>query len=323
MDWRAFVQNYFDGVHMSWLDGDYQRLLPYYSAPEQGTESEWERLKREHRQLTDRGGTTYSIRGRVIPLCWMETEQAMDILLSWQGKRRYGIGTHELIEASRRMLRIRLSKGTDQWKIDSHQEWEGDMKNQFDAEQEAEDVSSSMVEDVVSEPLLVVHGAGGYNPKNAVAYAERYWNSPNPAYPHFTDDCTNFISQCLYAGGIPMLFSKEKGKGWWIRTGKGSEWSYSWAVAHALYLVLKSGAAPMRAVTKTSPDQLVPGDIICYDFDGDGRFQHNTIVVAKDANDMPLVNAHTTDSSMRYWAYEDSTAYTPNMRYAFFHIRGV
>lgn len=79
----------------------------------------------------------------------------------------------------------------------------------------------------------------------------------------------------------------------------------------------------MRAVVKSSPEQLVPGDIICYDFDGNGRFQHNTIVVAKDPNNMPLVNAHTTDSSMRYWAYEDSTAYTPQIRYAFFHIRGM
>ncbi|WP_301171467.1 amidase domain-containing protein [Brevibacillus nitrificans] len=325
MDWRQFIQSYFDSVQKAWLDGEYQRLLPYYSNQGQGTKNEWERMRREHVQLVGRGGKTKSIQGRLVPLCWMETEQSMDILLSWSGKRHYGMGEHSLSEASRFVHRIRLQKEAASWRIDSHTEWDGDAKVPFDAsqgEQEAEG-ASSMVEDAVSQPLLVVHGAGGYNPWNAVAYAERYWNSPNPAYPHFTDDCTNFISQCLYAGGIPMLFSKEKGRGWWIRTGKGGEWSYSWSVAHALYLMLKSGAAPMRAVTKSSPDQLEPGDIICYDFDGDGRFQHNTIVVAKDANNMPLVNAHTTDSSMRYWAYEDSTAYTPNMRYAFFHIRGV
>lgn len=323
MDWREFVQNYFNAVHESWLDGDVQRLLPYYSEPTHGAESEWERLKRGHRQLTERGGVVLSSWGRVVPLCWMETEQELDILLSCDVARHYGIGVHELTEASRCIHRLRLKKGGDAWKIVSHLEWEGDRKALFDAEQDAEEALASMVENAISQPMLVVHGAGGYNAGNAVAYAERYWNSPNPAYPHFTDDCTNFISQCLHAGGIPMLFSKEKGKGWWIRTGKGSEWSYSWSVAHALYLILKSGASPMRAVTKTSPDQLVPGDIICYDFNGDGRFQHNTIVVAKDAYNMPLVNAHTTDSSMRYWAYEDSTAYTPNIRYAFFHIRGV
>ncbi|EPR28081.1 putative cytosolic protein [Geobacillus sp. WSUCF1] len=67
-------------------------------------------------------------------------------------------------------------------------------------------------------------------------------------------------------------------------------------------------------------EQLMAGDVICYDFQGDGRFDHSTIVVAKDQNGMPLVNAHTTNSRMRYWSYEDSSAYTPNIRYKFFHI---
>ena len=35
---------------------------------------------------------------------------------------------------------------------------------------------------------------------------------------------------------------------------------------------------------------------------------------------MPLVNAHTYNSRMRYWAYEDSSAYTPNIKYKFFTI---
>ena len=69
-----------------------------------------------------------------------------------------------------------------------------------------------------------------------------------------------------------------------------------------------------------SPEDLMIGDVICYDFDGDGRFQHTTIVVAKDENNMPLVNAQTANSRMRYWAYEDSTAWTPNIKYKFFHI---
>ena len=44
------------------------------------------------------------------------------------------------------------------------------------------------------------------------------------------------------------------------------------------------------------------------------------IVVAKDGHAMPLVNANTYNSRMRYWAYEDSTAYTPKIKYDFFHI---
>jgi len=323
MSWRGFVQSYFDAVHQSWMDGEYQRLLPFFIDNKQVYAAEWERLNREHRQAMERGAMLRSVTGRVVPMCWMETKSAIEVTLSWYGRRHYGLVQQEYEEASHRLLQLRLSKDSEQWIIIGTREWEGDLKADFSHEQEEPLLTVSAIEDAITQPLLVVHGAGGYNPEKAVSYAERFWNTTNPAYPRFTDDCTNFISQCLHAGGIPMLFSKEKGKGWWMRTGKGGEWSYSWAVAHSLYLLLKSGGAPMRAVTKNSATELIPGDIICYDFDGDGRFQHNTIVVAKDANQMPLVNAHTTDSSMRYWAYEDSTAYTPNIRYAFFHIRGM
>ena len=154
-----------------------------------------------------------------------------------------------------------------------------------------------------------------YNRLRAVQYAETWWNSFNPNYPQFTDDCTNFISQCLYAGGIPMWGKPNRSKGWWIE-GK-STWSYSWTVAHAFMLMLK--AASWTKEVK-DPSQLMLGDIICYDFEGDGRFNHNTIVTGKDEYGNPLVNAHTTNSRMRFWNYEDSTAYTPNIQYRFFHI---
>lgn len=36
----------------------------------------------------------------------------------------------------------------------------------------------------------------------AIAYAEKWWNSRNPSYTDYNDeDCTNFVSQCIYAGG--------------------------------------------------------------------------------------------------------------------------
>lgn len=320
MDWRDRVQTYFAAVHRLGREGQYERLLPFFQ--KQAVNSEWERLRREHRQLIGRGGSVRFVEGEVLPLAWMETEKAIEVKLSWTGKRRYGLAGQEWEEACRRLVRVRLQKGTSPWMIEDIHEWGGDAKFHRD-EQEEPDGPGTFVDNTIAQPLLVVHGAGGYNPQSAVAYAESYWNSTNPVYPRFQDDCTNFISQCLHAGGIPMIFSKAKSKGWWIRTGKQSDWSYSWSVAHSLYLLLKSGGAPMRAVQKSTPEELVPGDIICYDFDGDGRFQHNTIVVAKDFANMPLVNAHTTDSRMRYWAYEDSTAYTPNIRYAFFHIRGM
>ncbi|WP_026692554.1 amidase domain-containing protein [Peribacillus kribbensis] len=155
-----------------------------------------------------------------------------------------------------------------------------------------------------------------YNRLKAVQYAERWWNEFNPAYKKFTDDCTSFISQCLRAGSAPMWGSPNRSKGWWY---SGKSWSYSWAVAHALKNYLQSSSG-LKTRKVNSPEQLKIGDIICYDFEGDGRFNHNTMVTGKDAYGEPLVNAHTTNSRMRYWKYEDSSAYTPNIRYAFFTI---
>ncbi len=156
-----------------------------------------------------------------------------------------------------------------------------------------------------------------YDRIKAVQYAETWWNSYNPRFPKFSVDCTNFVSQCLYAGGMPMVGYPERGKGWWMQN---NNWSYSWTVAHAFRWYLGGAHTGWNAVEVTSPEQLLPGDIICYDFQGDGRFDHSTIVVAKDQKGMPLVNAHTTNSRMRYWSYEDSSAYTPSIQYKFFHI---
>jgi hypothetical protein len=156
-----------------------------------------------------------------------------------------------------------------------------------------------------------------YNRLKAVQYAERWWNDYNPAYKKFEVDCTNYISQCLHAGGAPVRGYPNRGKGWWMQN---NNWSYSWSVANSLRLYLSNSTIGLRAKEVSSPDQLILGDVICYDFEGDGRYNHNTIVTGKDANGMPLVNAHTYNSRMRYWAYEDSSAYTPNIKYRFFTI---
>lgn len=41
-----------------------------------------------------------------------------------------------------------------------------------------------------------------YNRTNAIAYARQWANGRNPAYRSWSSDCTNFVSQCLAAGGI-------------------------------------------------------------------------------------------------------------------------
>ena len=49
-----------------------------------------------------------------------------------------------------------------------------------------------------------------YNRANAVAYAKKWAYGRNPKYYDFSDlggDCTNFASQCIYAGSGVMNYT--------------------------------------------------------------------------------------------------------------------
>jgi hypothetical protein len=164
-----------------------------------------------------------------------------------------------------------------------------------------------------------------YNRQLAVAYADTYWDRSNPKFLTFEVDCTNYASQCLFAGGAPMHYTGKRASGWWYRgrVGGQEQWSYSWSVANSLQLMLTASHSGLQADEVQSPEQLLPGDVIAYDWDGAGRFEHTTVVTRIDPAGMPLVNAHTVSSRHRYWAYHDSPAWTEKTRYRFLHIADV
>ncbi len=75
-----------------------------------------------------------------------------------------------------------------------------------------------------------------FNRELAVNYAKKWALDFNPNYYDFSKlggDCTNYISQCLYAGGIPMRYSVN---GWFYTslnkrapawTGVDEFWSFA------------------------------------------------------------------------------------------------
>jgi hypothetical protein len=162
-----------------------------------------------------------------------------------------------------------------------------------------------------------------YERNLACSYADRWWDSHNPQYEFFAqDDCTNFVSQCLFAGRMPMHYTGKRETGWWYRglSGKQEQWSFSWAVADSLRRYLSTNPISMHAESADQPNKLSIGDVISYDWDGNGHYEHSAIVTEIDANGMPLVNAHTTDSRHRYWDYRDSYAWTEQTKYRFIHM---
>lgn len=73
-----------------------------------------------------------------------------------------------------------------------------------------------------------------YDRTKAVAYAEQWAYSRNPAYYSFNaigGDCTNFISQCIYAGSGVMNYSNTNG--WYYRNV--NDRSPSWTGVEFLY----------------------------------------------------------------------------------------
>ncbi len=53
--------------------------------------------------------------------------------------------------------------------------------------------------------LCLIGLALSYNPNSAVTYAYNWYNSFNPAYNSYDpNDCANFVSQCLKAGGMDL-----------------------------------------------------------------------------------------------------------------------
>ncbi|MFD1776379.1 amidase domain-containing protein [Paenibacillus rhizophilus] len=162
-----------------------------------------------------------------------------------------------------------------------------------------------------------------YRREDAAAYADRWWNENNPEFETFAVDCTNYVSQCLFAGGAPINYTGKRETGWWYKGYVGGQegWSYSWAVSDSLRRYLDGERSwGLRAQIMERPEQLMLGDVIQYDWDGDGRYQHSTVITAFDAGGMPLVNAHTVPSRHRYWDYRDSYAWTDRTAYRFFHI---
>ena len=270
-------------------------------------EDEQDALKRKHRRLKERKYELVKniVDGQIFSERTFEGRTLVDYLVNLQNVISKGKQIHieELVQERRAVLEDGVV--IDDYLI--YKEGENTNKEEY----ELRKTFSSHVRGVRSKPQYT------YDRLAVVRYAERWWNDYNPQFQSFENNCTNYISQCLFAGGASMSVASDRSRGWWY---KNKNWSFSWSVAHALRWYFSGAKEGLQVIEVANPEDLLRGDVICYDFNGDGRWQHTTIVVAKDTDGMPLVNAQSSNSRMRYWAYEDSTAWTTEIKYKFFHI---
>ena len=137
----------------------------------------------------------------------------------------------------------------------------------------------------------------GYDRAAAVAYAHRWAYARNPAYYNYEKiggDCTNFASQCLFAGARVMNYDPVGG---WYYIGANSK-SPSWTGVEFLRNFLVRGVpSPGPAARETTILEMAQGDVIQLLFDGK-TYQHSLLVVQVGPVPAPenvLVATHSDD----------------------------
>lgn len=134
-----------------------------------------------------------------------------------------------------------------------------------------------------------------YNRNNALEYAKKWAKLRNDAYMNFDGmggDCTNFASQCLYAGVNVMNYQKDIG--WYYNSPDDRAAAWSGAEYFVKFMLTNKQEGPFA--DSVSINKLEPGDFISLN---NGYEYYHTLIVTGFSNGIPLVSAHTDDAYMR------------------------
>ena len=153
-----------------------------------------------------------------------------------------------------------------------------------------------------------------YDRAAAAAYAERWALSRNPAYYDFErlgGDCTNYVSQCVYAGSGVMNFTPETG--WYYESLNRRAPAWTGVEEFARFITGNRGSGPFAALVSAA--EMRPGDVIQLG-NGNNEFYHSLLVLSASGGRI-FVSAHTVDA---LWRPLDSYSFHA-ARYL--HISGV
>lgn len=134
-----------------------------------------------------------------------------------------------------------------------------------------------------------------YQREKAVQYALQWALGRNPAYYNYDalgGDCTNFVSQCLYAG-IPQF--NYRGYGWYYHNA--NQKSPSWTGVNYLYEFLLQNQYEGPRGSEVTRETIAVGDVIQLSF-SQHIFGH-TVIVTSIEKERIKVCAHTIDSRNR------------------------
>ena len=131
-----------------------------------------------------------------------------------------------------------------------------------------------------------------YNRENAVAYARKYALVRNPIFFTFEGiggNCTNFVSQCILAGGCVMNFTPIYG---WYYLSVNRR-SASWTGVDFFYdfMITNEGVGPFGS--EISLEDAKIGDVIQL---SNGQNYYHTLIISEITENDVLVCANSVDS---------------------------
>ena len=135
-----------------------------------------------------------------------------------------------------------------------------------------------------------------YLRERAVAYARKYAFGQNPIFGNFRGiggNCTNFVSQSVYAGSCVMNYTPTFG--WYYVSLEDRSPSWTGVQFFYNFMVDNKGVGPFGK--ETSLDEVEIGDVIQLGNNQDG-FYHTLLIVGFEGED-PLVAAQTDDAYAR------------------------
>ena len=135
-----------------------------------------------------------------------------------------------------------------------------------------------------------------YNRERAVEYARKYAFSQNPIFGNFRGiggNCTNFVSQAIYAGSCVMNYTPTYG--WYYISLDDRAPAWTGVDYFYNFITANSGVGPYGI--DVGLDQTEVGDVIQL-AKNEGGFYHTLLIVGFDGED-PLVAAQTDDAYAR------------------------
>ena len=135
-----------------------------------------------------------------------------------------------------------------------------------------------------------------YDRNHAVEYARRWAYERNPLFENYTGiggDCTNFVSQCIFAGTCVMNFTDTFG--WYYISP--SERAPAWTGVQYFYNFMTSNTGEGPFAEEVDAEEMQLGDVILLG-NSEGVWYHAVIVTGFEPGSF-LVAAHTNDAFNR------------------------